>query len=184
MKSFKEYLTESQENKKYCFKLKVAGSIPENFNEVVEAALEKYGVEKFNKGKTSPIQAKLIDFPTIENDSMTVYDVELNYPTTSSVLTNYIVDQTGITSDRVKVQSPGEEAEAEINDEHSTAVNTKPLLLTPDPKKECNQHLVGEKKISNFLKELSKVQKDHQPQQYKGVNDELLAKKLPKGEKE
>lgn len=47
------------------------------------------------------------------------------------------------------------------------------------PKGEVDR-LHGEKHKSNFLKELSKTQKDHGMTQYKGVNDQLLAKKMPK----
>ena len=40
--------------------------------------------------------------------------------------------------------------------------------------------MVGEKGVSNFLKELAKTRKDSEPAQYKGVNDSLLAKKAHK----
>lgn len=182
MKTFKEYLAESIEEKKYVFKVKIAGEVPDNTYDVLESSLQKYGVTKCTKGKSTPIQSKLMDFPSLENESMTVYEVELTYPTTSTVLTSYLSEHTGICADRLRVQTEGEEAEAEINDEHSSKdKKSSPLLLTPTAKKESNQELVGDKKVSSFLKDLAKVQKNHQPQQYKGVNDAILAKSLPKG---
>ncbi len=179
MKSFKEYLTESLEEKKYTFKLKVAGDIPEHFEDTAKMALEKYKLSNFSKGKTTPIQSKLTDFPTLENQSVTVFDLELDYPTTSQVLTAYISEHTGLDPCCVKVRSLKEEEEAELNVEHLDEENTE-SLLTSDYKKENNQNLYGEKHISSFLKELAKQSKTSQPTQVKGTNDSLLAKKIHK----
>ena len=93
MKSFVEYLSESQEAKKYAFKIKIAGDLPENCEDVMETALKKYEVAKFAKTKTTPIQSKLPDFPQMENAAVTVFDVELTYPTTSTVLHNYLIQE-------------------------------------------------------------------------------------------
>ena len=180
MKSFTEYLAESKEEKKYSFKIKVAGDLPENCEDVMETALEKYKVEKFAKTKTTPIQAKLQDFPTMENASVTVFDIELSYPTTSQVLVNYMAEQTGLPLDRIRVRSPLEDAEAELNVEHTDGKEDGKAMLTQDYTKENNQGIVGDKGVSNFLKELAKARKDTEPTQYKGVNDAILAKKAPK----
>lgn len=180
MKPFIEYLKESIDDKKYIFKIKVAGDLPDNCKDVLEASLSKYHVLSFSKGKTSPIQAKLQDFPALENESVTVFDVELQYPVTSTVLTQYLKEQIGLSEDRIKVRSFKEEEAALVGAEEKPE-KKKALLLSPDDK-ENNQALVGDKKVSTFLKDLAKVQKNHQPQQYKGVNDELLARKLPKGD--
>ena len=179
MKSFIEYLTESKEEKKYSFKIKIAGDLPENCEDVMETALQKYQVAKFSKTKTTPIQSKLIDFPMLENASVTVFDVELEYPTTSQVLTNYMAEQTGVSLDCIRVRSPLEDAESELNLEHMDEKEKK-ALLTQDYQKENNQDKVGDKGISNFLKDLAKVRKESEPTQYKGVNDSILAKKMPK----
>jgi hypothetical protein len=177
MKSFTEYLMESKEEKKYSFKIKIAGDLPENCEDVMENALQKYQVCKFVKTKTTPIQAKLRDFPTMENSQVNIFDVELEYPTTSAVLTNYMLEQTGLHADRMKVRSPAEDAESELNAKHLEEDDAK-ALLTQDYQKENHQNTVGEKGISNFLKDLAKVRKE--PTQYKGVNDAILAKKAPK----
>lgn len=179
MKSFKDYLVESIEEKKYTFKLKVAGDLPEHFEDTTKAALDKYQVSSFTKGKTTPIQAKLADFPTLENQQVTIFDIELDYPTTSQVLTAYISEHTGLNACCIKVRSLKEEEEAEINAEHLEEESKESLLLK-DYEKENNQNIVGEKHISNFLKELAKQNKEKQPTQYKGVNEKLLAKASPK----
>jgi hypothetical protein len=179
MKSFKEYLIESVEEKKYTFKIKVAGEIPEHFEDTTKVALEKYKVSSFSKGKTTPIQAKLVDFPTLENRQVTMFDVELDYPTTSQVLTSYISEHTGIDPCCIKVRSLKEEEEAEINAEHLDE-ESKEALLSQDYQKENHQNVVGDKHVGSFLKELSKTSKEKQPTQYKGVNDKILAKNAPK----
>lgn len=179
MKSFKEYLIESLEEKKYVFKVKLAGDLPEHIEDTMKAALEKYKVSSFSKGKTTPIQAKLLDFPTLENTNMTIFDVELEYPTTSQVLTSYIAEHTGIQACCIKVRSLKEEEEAELNSANLEETD-KEALLNQDYQKENNQHLVGEKQISNLLKELAKASKENQPKQYKGINDKILAKSAPK----
>lgn len=176
MKSFIEYLSESREEKKYSFKIKIAGDLPEHCEDVMETALQKYQVSKFAKTKTTPIQAKITDFPTMENVQVTIFEVDLDYPTTSQVLSSYMSAETGLPLDRIRVRSPLEDAEAELNIEHLEV--DKKALLTQDYQKENNQNTVGDKGISNFLKDLAKVRKEQV--QYKGVNDAILAKKAPK----
>lgn len=180
MKSFKDYLIESVEEKKYSFKIKIAGELPEHVEDTMKAALDKYKVSSFSKGKTTPIQAKLTDFPTLENTHMTIFDVELDYPTTSQVLTAYMSEQTGIDPCCLRVRSLKEEDEVELNNEHMSDDSKKTALLSQDYQKENNQELVGEKKISSLLKELAKISKESQPTQYKGINDKILAKSAPK----
>lgn len=175
MKSFIEYLTESVEEKKYTFKIKVAGGIPEHFEDTAKAALEKYKVSSFKKGATTPIQAKLQDFPTLENVEVTIFDIELDYPTTSQVLTSYVAEHTGLKTSHIKVRSLKEDEEAELNAEHLNEKEKKALLST-DYTKENNQDLFGDKHVSAFLKELAKSNKDSKPTQIKGTNDSILAK--------
>lgn len=183
MKSFTEYLKESKEEKIYSFKIKVAGDLPEHFEDVVESALQKYEVKKFAKSKTTPIQAKLRDFPTMENAQLNIFDIDVEYPCTSQVLTTFISEHTGLTTDRIRVRSLGEEAEAELNVENCECEDSKEekrALLTQDYVKENHQDKVGDKGVSAFLKDLAKIRRDHESKQYKGVNDALLAKKPPK----
>jgi hypothetical protein len=179
MKSFKEYLTESVEEKKYSFKIKIAGDLPEHFEDAAKAALQKYQVASFNKGKTTPIQSKLVDFPTLENLQITVFDVDLDYPTTSTVLTSYMSENTGVDLSRIRVRSLKEEEEAELNSQNLVDGNNG-SLLNQEYAKENNQNIVGDKHVTSFLKELSKASKEYQPTQYKGVNEKILAKSAPK----
>lgn len=178
MKSFIEYLKESTEEKKYIFKIKVAGDLPEHCDDCMEAALQQFKVSRFTKGKSTPIQANLMDFPSIKNSAMTVFETELDYPATSSVIAEILANATGISRDCIRVRTPLEEEAFEA--EQVPEKKDKKPLLTQDYAKENNQGIVGEKHISSFLKQLSKTRKEKQPFQYKGVNDQLLAKSTPK----
>lgn len=184
MKPFSKYLKENQEEKKYVFKVKVAGDLPDNCEDCMETALQKYQVSKFTKGKSTPIQATLREFPNVKNASMTVFEVELDYPATSAVLTELLANSTGVSRDCIRVRTPIEEANLEIETEHMEDDAKGKAVLTQDYAKENNQGMVGEKHMTNFLKDLAKVRKESQPTQYKGVNEKLLAKSLPKGKSE
>jgi len=183
MKSFAEYLRENVEEKKYTFKIKVAGDLPEHCEDVMETSLQQYKVRKFTKGKSTPIQASLLDFPTVKNASMTVFEVELEYPATSAVLSELLANTTGISRDCLRVRTPLEEANLELENEN-TEEKKGQSLLSQDYAKENNQNLVGEKYISSFLKDLAKARKGTEPTQVKGVNDKLLASKVHKEKQE
>lgn len=180
MKSFIDYLSESVEEKKYTFKIKIAGDLPEHCEDVMETALQQYKVSRFTKGKSSPIQANLLDFPNIKNAAMTVYEAEVDYPATSAVIAELIASKTGINRECIRVRTPLEEANFEIENENAIDAKSekKEALLTQDYTKENNQGLFGDKQVSNFLKELSKQRKESKVEQVKGVNDQLLAKKM------
>jgi hypothetical protein len=174
MKSFKEYITESKRT--YAFKIKVAGDLPENFSENLRAAVSKFSVANLSKGKTSPIQGTQQDFPLLKNESVTVFDAEVHYPTTSQVLQQYICDSCKCRIERVRVQSANESAReveiAEYKDE-----NSKPLIGSDDTSTEDAQKLVGETQKMSMLKDLMKEK--HMGEQYKGVNDAILAPSSP-----
>jgi hypothetical protein len=178
MKTYLEYLKESADQKKYEFKIKIAGDLPDHCEDCMKAAFEKYKVSKFSKGKTTPIQASLMEFPDIKNSVMTMFDAEFEYPTTGTVLAELIATSTGIPRDAIRVRTPIEEENLEaqelVPDEKKTA------LLNQDYDKDSHQDLVGDKHVSSFLKTLAKISKETQPTQYKGVNDKLLAKSAPK----
>lgn len=184
MKRFLDYLIESEEDKKYSFKIKIAGPLPENCEDCMEAALEKYKVSRFTKGKSTPIQETLLDFPEIKNAEMTVFEAEVDYPATSAVVLELVSSATGIGKDCFRVRTPQEEANWEVEHEHDLQKEDKKKdnkpLLTQDYESSKSQDLVGDKHVTGFLKGLMKDRKEATAGQYKGVNDSLLAKKLHK----
>lgn len=180
MKSFVDYLRESVEDKKYTFKIKIAGDLPDNCEDCMETVLQQYKVSRFTKGKSSPIQASLLEFPTVKNASITVFETELDYPATSAVVIELIANATGIARDSIRVRTPVEESNFELETANLDVEEDKKALLTQDYEKANTQGLVGEKHLGNFLKELAKERKNKECTQYKGANDQLLAKKLHK----
>ena len=80
MKTFKEYLSESK--KVYSFKIKVAGELPEKFQENLKAKLDRCKVMTLEKVTTTPVQKLPLDFPTLENKEVTVFEVVCEYPVT------------------------------------------------------------------------------------------------------
>ena len=80
MKTFKEYLAEGK--KSYSFKIKVAGDLPEDFQSNLKTSLERCKVMKMEKLSTTPIQALPMDFPTMKNCEVHVFEVACEYPIT------------------------------------------------------------------------------------------------------
>lgn len=110
MKSFKEYLSESK--KQYDFKIKIAGNFDADKEATLKTALERYSVTSFKKSGTTPTQALPLDFPKIRNESVSVYEVVLDYPTTPYELHEYICSNCSVGADFVVVRKPGEPTEA------------------------------------------------------------------------
>ena len=177
MKSFKEYLTESK--KIYEFKVKFAGQLPSGFEKNLKNVLSKFNVESISKAKRTPIQESPMDFPGVKFSEVSVFDVVLTYPTTSPIVKQAISQMLKVEESRVLVRTAGEEAEAGLNAGSMEAPDGKGALLGKDYEASNNQDLVGEKQKLNFLKELSKEK--HNLEQYTGVNDAILAKKVPTG---
>ncbi len=175
MKSFKEYLTESK--KVYEFKIKIAGDCPKDCTARIKEALDEYKVQSCSSGKSAPIANKQPDFPKLENVGVTVFDVAVCYPTTSVQVREAVANKLKVASGNIRVRNMKEEEELELN--HANDEKSGEALLSKDyDSKEEGQSLVGEKHTMSLLKELGKTKKTLE--QYKGVNDELLAKSAHK----
>ena len=173
MKTFKEYLAESK--KTYSFKVKVAGELPENFQESLKGKLERCGLMTFEKVTTTPIQKLPLDFPTKENMEVTVFEVITEYPITSPEL-GVMVKETGIDEDCFRVRGSGEPSEVDqllADDEPSGKA-----LLDDAQYKEAgkvnHKDYFGDDFNKSFLKDLAKAAKDRKKE---GVQTEY---KLPK----
>lgn len=172
MKSFKEYLIESKQT--YDFKIKIAGDLPDDASDKIKEALAEFNCDSCTKGMTTPIQESQIDFPEQKNVSVTVFEVALDYPTTSEQIRNRVADKLQCSQSCVRVRNPLEEDETGINHEHDEHTEQ---VLGKDYEKSNNQDLVGNKHTMSLLKELGKNKTTGT--QYKGVNDKILAKKSP-----
>ena len=170
MKSFTEYLTES--TKTYCFKLKIAGDLEEGIQQKIHDALQKFSVVNLSKGKRTPIREVALDFPELENVSVTVWDVEIRYPTTQKVLEEYIASAVNYPLHCVKVRNLSEPLEQY---QETMTGETREVLNKPELEDINGQEFVGQKRTTGLLKDIV----NSKYEQYKGVNDDILAKSVP-----
>lgn len=168
MKSLSEYLIESK--KTYKFKIKAAGELPENFEDKMETALNKYEVVKFTKGSTTPIDKTPLDFPSLQNCEVTHFEAEVSYPVTSHVLQEYLSTETACSKERLRVRGENEPLEEYQQDEAEKPYET--LLTKNDMGGESAQQSVGQNRVMDLLKELDKVKKENQYDPTKGIATE------------
>ena len=109
MSTFKDYLTESA--KSYDYKVKVAGTLADDFASKLESALAKFEVANMSAGKKTPIMTLPLDFPALSNEQVTIFDVTTNYPASSNVMKEYLSDILRIPATHMVVKKPGEPTE-------------------------------------------------------------------------
>lgn len=177
MKTFKEYLAESK--KVYSFKVKVAGDIPEKFQENLKSQLDRCGVMTFEKVGTTPVQAVPLDFPELTNCEVTTFEVVCEYPVTSPELVEEI-KQLGLTETSFRVRGSGEPTEQEqvlLQDEMDNKSKGEALLNDSQYKETANvkhKDYFGDDFNKSFLKDLEKAAKMRKKD---GTDSEV---KLPK----
>ncbi len=156
MKPFKEYLSESA--KQWDFRVKVAGSFEKQDEKTLESLLNKWKVSSFKKKGTTPVQALPLDFPKLKNEQVNIYEVSVEYPTTTNELTEYLLGNLKVARECLVVRRPGEPLEEyqEPKEKREGA-----LLNDPEYKESVNpsEPLYGEKYNSQFLKELDDILK-------------------------
>ena len=153
---FEKYLAES--TKTYPFKIGVAGDLPEGFADTLESALAKFVVVKMSNGKKTPIQKRPLDFPALENERTTYFETELQYPTTTQVLQQYIKTYTNLPESHIIVRNPNEpqeEYQAEKDDAPYEAKLNSPYEDSKDEHKSA-----GMSRVMDLLKELEKERKE------------------------
>lgn len=161
MKSFKDYI----KNKTYDFKIKVAGELPVRFESVLKTSLEKYGVASLTSSKTA-IQKLPLDFPGTDNAEVHIFEVSLNYPVNSPALKSYVMEKTGIVKAKIVVKNEHDnEIDYQVHGESDTKKEKYVTKLTSDYETDAKmdktaQSMVGEKRVFDLLKELSKKEKD------------------------
>ena len=158
MKTFKEYLTESK--KTYSFKVKVAGYLPEKFQENLKLQLDRCKVMTLEKIATTPIQKFPLDFPGMENKEVNVFEVVCEYPITSPEIAKSVKEM-GINDDCFRVRGSGEPSEVEqvLADNEPSG---KALLDDAQYKESSNakhKDYFGDDFNKGFLKDLQKTAK-------------------------
>ena len=78
MKSLRHYLVESVRT--YHYKIKIAGQPTKNWLDMFCYNLSKFDPVKISDPKTTPIQKDPYGFPDLQNQAITMIDVEFRYP--------------------------------------------------------------------------------------------------------
>jgi hypothetical protein len=159
MKTFKDYLTESK--KLYSFKVKVAGELPEGFEDQLKGKLERCKIITLEKIATTPVQKVPLDFPNINNAEVTIFDVVLEYPVTSPEIARDIRD-IGLDENFFRVRGSGEPSEVDqLVQEEEPSGQSK--LQDPNYKEAENakhKDYFGADYNKGFLKDLEKISKE------------------------
>jgi hypothetical protein len=156
MKTFAQFLTESE--KTYKFFIRVAGEVPEGFEDKMEANLNKYEVKSLSSPKRTPISEKPLDFPQLQNMEVTHWEAELKYPTTAHMLEQYLCAGCGVPHSHIIVRGefdPIEEQQpAKTDDPYEAKLNTE------DMGGESAQDSVAGNRVMDLLKELETARKE------------------------
>ncbi len=168
MKTFKEYLTESK--KVYSFKVKVAGELPEKFQEGLKTRLGRCGVMKVEKLNSTPIQESPLDFPELKNMAVTVFEVICEYPVTSPEISVEIKNM-GLDENCFRVRGANEPSEQE--QVLAAAEPTGEALLDENDLDASNTKIkhkdyFGDDFNKGFLKDLSKTAKQQKKESGQG----------------
>ena len=158
MKTFAQFLTESE--KTYKFFIRVAGEVPEGFEDKMEASLNKYEVKSLSSPKRTPISEKPLDFPQLQNMEVTHWEAELKYPTTAHMLEQYLCAGCDCPHSHLIVRGefdPIEEQQPPKTDEPYEA-----KLTTEDMGGESAQQEVGGNRVMDLLKELETARKERE----------------------
>ena len=164
MKTLKEYLAESK--KVYSFKIKVAGDLPESFQENLKQSLERCKVIKLEKIKSTPIQALPLDFPTMKNVEVHMFEVMCEYPITAPEISSDLKAM-GLREECYRVRNsmePSEQDQVTRNE----ILNPDGLLNDASYKEGINvkhKEYFGDDFNKSFLKDLEKSAKQRKKDQ-------------------
>jgi len=181
MSTFTQYLTEAA--KSYDYKVKVAGTIADDFKNRMETALQKFELAKMSAGKKTPIQSLPLDFPALSNEEVTIFDVTTNYPVSVNVLKEYLADYMNVNASMIVVRKPGEPTE-EYQDQMADAGKSDFANKLASVEEKFEKHPVkgedhfGDKHNMSLMKELLKTRDRNLGEIEKGT-DNKTQKQVP-----
>lgn len=160
MKNFLQHLTEIQ--KTYEFRIKIANIDPDEKMDVLEAALDSYGLDSITKPKRLPIKESDIDFPSMANCQLYLLDAVLKYPVNDAQLRAIVSERAGIPQGNIVVVPKNhpeeiwrwnEDGTSELREyEKGKSVLEEEL---PEPSKEQKDASKAYAERTSLLKELS-----------------------------
>jgi len=161
MKTFLQYLGETQ--KTYEFKVKIANIDPKDHIESLKTTLAAYAVESISTPKRLPIMENNIDFPTMKNCEIHVFELALKYPVNASQLRELIAERIKTPLNQVFVVPAGHPEELWRNNEGELReyVQGEDVLTKPLPEATAEQKSAGKAyaEKETILKELNKTPK-------------------------
>jgi hypothetical protein len=101
MKTFAQYLTESQ--KTHDYRIKIVGDVPAGFTSQFRDQLKKFDPVTVGEFKKTPVMSKPQDFPAFNNQAVNIVDVTLRYPATPPQIQE-IAKLLGLDPDRLVIQ--------------------------------------------------------------------------------
>jgi len=129
MKTFAQYLTESE--KTFDYRIKIVGDLPGDFVKEFKTRLKKFDPVQVGEVKTTPILSKPQDFPAFNNQAVNIMDVTFRYPAIPPQI-QQIAGLLGLDPDRICIN---ELHWAEGMDQELAGIERdgKDLLTTPYP---------------------------------------------------
>jgi len=187
MKTFLNYLTESQ--KSYEWRIKIVDVDLTDKVDQLEAVLEAYALESLSKPKRLPIKESDIDFPSMKNCQIYLMDAVLKYPCNDVQLRAIIAERAGIPQANVVVVPKNHpEEQRRWNEDGSSDIKEykqgEAVLDKPyDENAEATKAGEAYAKAESILKELSpaKVETEGNEPDAKTTNDLPTGTQSPLG---
>ena len=150
MKTFAQYLTESE--KTFDYRIKIVGDLPGDFVKEFKVRLKKFDPVSISDVKTTPILAKPKDFPAFNNEAVNMMDVVFRYPAIPPQI-QQIAQLLGLDPDRICINEThwAEGMDAELM---GIADQGSPVLLSDYP--------ADSKEQKDLIRDYSAVGKDKQ----------------------
>lgn len=157
MKTFREYLAESE--KTYSFRIKLADMPDDEFISCLENCLERYELRSISKPIRTPIQEHPVDFQLLNNVDVYIIDVILAYPVTAHQLYEYLGTESGIPLSHIVVINRSdpediarEKEVQELEQPYTSKLNDPDYT---DAEKINSKDFFGDEYNANFLKSLT-----------------------------
>ena len=128
MKTFTQYLTESQQT--YSYRVKIAGGCDKDKLKELEDRLAKFDLIKMSNPTVTPVTQDPLDFPGIKNMEVCIFEIELDYPAGQQELFQMIENTLNIPKGNVKIVTK-HFADSWDNNE-GTIPNEDPSMLEND----------------------------------------------------
>jgi hypothetical protein len=155
LKPFQKYFYET--SKVYEFKVKIANfELTSEVMESIKNAIDAYQIESISKPRRLPIQEHTV-FGNLGPCECEVIDIAVRYPTIAEQIRQLIISRARVNADHVYVYTQDQYLNEEDLDAKIVSQGADgPIISNPELQDEPGaQELVGDKRISSFMKELN-----------------------------